>query len=61
MLDNKVRLLKEDRLFDMPSYAIYMVLGDGWYVVDKEAKKARRFNFKEYSYIDVMNYADSLL
>lgn len=60
MLDNKVRLLKEDRIVDMPLYSIYMVIGDGWYVVNKNTKTARRFN-KDYSYLDVMDYAESII
>lgn len=58
---NKIRLSKEDIIFDMPSYTIYMVLGDGWYVVDKNLKKAKRFNFRDYSYLDVMDYAESII
>ena len=55
-----VRLVKEELLFDMPLYSIYMVIGDGWYVANKATRKARRFNFKEFSYLDVITYADSI-
>lgn len=55
-----VKLVKDDLLFDMPLYSIFMVVGDGWYVANKMKRTAKRFNFKEFSYLDVMNYANSI-
>lgn len=55
-----IKLYKDDILFDMPLYSVYMIIGDGWYVVDKTTRRARRFNFIEFTYLDVMNYADSI-
>ena len=57
----RIRLKKEELLFDMPLYAIYMVLGDGWYVANKTTYIAKRFGFEKYtSYLDVIDYADSI-
>lgn len=55
-----VKLQKEYMLFDMPLYTIYMVIGDGWYVGNKVTNEAKRFSFKNHSYLDVIDYADSI-
>lgn len=44
----------------MPFYAIFMVLGDGWFVANKINKSVKRFSFKEHSYLDVMEYAETI-
>lgn len=55
-----IKFKKEELLFDMPCYTIFMVLGDGWYVANKLTKTAKRFDFKNHSYLDVIDYADSI-
>ena len=52
---------KEELIADMPSYYIFMVLGDGWYVYDKLNRKTKRFDFRTTtSYLKVLEYAESL-
>ena len=44
-----------------PIYRIYMVFGEGWYVVNRLTKKTRFFDFKNTkSYLEVLDYAESL-
>lgn len=56
----KIRFKKEDVIFDMPLYTIFMVLGDAWYVLDKATRIAKRFSFERFTYLDVMEYAESI-
>lgn len=56
-----LKFTKEELIADMPLYSIFMVLNDGWYVANKITRKVRRFCFEDYySYLDVLNYADSI-
>lgn len=44
-----------------PIYRIYMVFGEGWYVVNGLTKQTRFFDFKNTkSYLEVLDYAESL-
>ena len=49
MASGKIKFEKDDIIFDMPLYTIFMVLGDGWYVLNKNTKIARRFGFERFS------------
>ena len=51
---------KDEVLFDMPLYTIYMVIGDAWYVGNKLNRTLHRFSFLNFSYVDVINYAESI-
>lgn len=61
----KVILMKftvEEILADMPLYAIFMVIGDGWYVGNKSTRKLKRFGFNDScTYLDVLEYAESII
>ena len=39
----KIRLCKEDKIADMPLYAIYLVAGEGYVVANKITRRARVF------------------
>ena len=60
-INGKIKFSKEELIFDMPYYAIYMIIGEGWYVANKITKKLQKFEFATYSYLDVINYADSIV
>ena len=56
----KIKFNKEDKIADMPDYSIFMVIGDGWYVLDKLNHTAKRFGFERYdSYLVVLDYVES--
>lgn len=55
------RFTKDEVLFDVPGfYTIFMVIGDGWYVFNKLKRTLKRFSFKTCTYVDVINYTDSI-
>ena len=56
-----IKFKKDELIDDGPLYNIYMVIGDGWYVLNKESMRATRFSFlRNYSYMDVLSYAENI-
>lgn len=50
----KIRLFKEDKIADMPHYAIYLVPGEGYVVANKLTRTATTF---KTDYMEVLDYA----
>ena len=48
---------KEELIDDMPLYSIFFVIGEGWYVGNKMDRTVRKITT---SYVDALNYAESI-
>ena len=55
-----IKFKKEELIAETTLYNIYMVVADGWYVLNKSTMTVTRLSFaRNYSYMDVLSYAEN--
>ena len=56
----EVKLCIEDLVLITPLYSLYFIEDDGWYVFNKTTHEAVKFPIGDFTYLDVLNYVDSI-